>query len=217
MPHGSTRAGNVLHAARAYDALVWVLTLGREGRFRERLLDLARVAPGESVLDVGCGTGTLAVAARSRVGPVGEVCGIDPSPEMVARAQRKASRAGAAVPFRTASVDALPFPDATFDVVTGTLMLHHLDDGLRRRGIAEIARVLTPGGRFVAVDIGRGAGGRHRGLLHRIGSHGEFDLDDQTPLLEETGLSVVDRGEVGGPRVIGISDLRFVVAKAPAG
>lgn len=217
MPHGSSGASTVLHSARAYDALVWVLTLGKERRFRDRLLELARVAPGESVLDVGCGTGSLAIAAKHRVGPVGEVCGIDPSPEMVARARRKAARAGASVPFETGSVDSLPFPDATFDVVTGTLMLHHLDDDLRRRGLAEVARVLKPGGRFVAVDLGSTAGGRRRGVLHRCGAHADFDLDEQDPMLEGAGLTVVDRGEVGGPRVLGISDLRFVVAKAPAG
>ncbi|MBW3536128.1 MAG: prolyl oligopeptidase family serine peptidase [Gemmatimonadetes bacterium] len=86
--------GKVIHGALAYDVQAWVLTLGNESRFRERLVRLARLAPGELVLDVGCGTGALAIAAGKQVGSAGEVCGVDPSPEMVARARRKAAKAG---------------------------------------------------------------------------------------------------------------------------
>ena len=89
--------GLVMHStARYYDLLTWLLTLGRERAFRDRLVDLARLAPGESVLDAGCGTGTLAIAAKRRVGPSGAVHGIDASPEMIARARRKAAKAGGA-------------------------------------------------------------------------------------------------------------------------
>src|SRR5687767_4080403 len=81
--------GHVLHGATGYDLLIWVLTLGRERALREKMLRLARLAEGESVLDVGCGTGTLAIHAKQRVGQA-TVCGIDASPEMIERAQRKA-------------------------------------------------------------------------------------------------------------------------------
>ena len=67
--HGEATGGGVLHWARAYDLLVWVLTRGKERDFRQGLLALARLRPGESVLDVGCGTGTLAIAANALVGP----------------------------------------------------------------------------------------------------------------------------------------------------
>ena len=88
--------GRVMRSsARYYDLLVWLLTLGRERAFRERLIELARLRPGEWVLDVGCGTGTLAIAAKRRVGPAGNVHGIDASPEMiaaqVARRRKRAS------------------------------------------------------------------------------------------------------------------------------
>src|SRR5438094_282434 len=87
--------GLVLHGAAPYDLLVWLVTLGRERVFREKVLRLARLEPGESVLDVGCGTGTLAIAAKRHVGHTGTVYGIDASPEMIVRAGRKGGKAGA--------------------------------------------------------------------------------------------------------------------------
>jgi ubiquinone/menaquinone biosynthesis C-methylase UbiE len=74
----STR-GDVLHAAFRYDVLASILTVGREREFREKTLARAHLEPGESVLDVGCGTGTLAIAAKRCVGPGGKVCAIDAS------------------------------------------------------------------------------------------------------------------------------------------
>src|SRR5262245_28455544 len=118
--------GRVLHRAAWYDLTVWLMTFGRERKMRERWLDLARLAPGEAALDIGCGTGTLAIAAASRIAPGGAVHGIDPSPSMLARARAKARKAGAEVTFQEAAAEALPFPDARFDVVLSTVMLHHL-------------------------------------------------------------------------------------------
>jgi ubiquinone/menaquinone biosynthesis C-methylase UbiE len=87
-------AGLVLHRAAQYDLLLWLLTLGRERTFRERALGLARLSAGESVRDIGCGTGTLAIAAKQQVGQKGHVYGIDASPKMVTRAGKKARKAG---------------------------------------------------------------------------------------------------------------------------
>src|SRR5713226_3604734 len=109
--------GMVVHGAARYDLLVWLVTLGRERDFREKILRLARLEPGESVLDVGCGTGNLAIAARRHVGPTGTVYGIDASPEMIARAGKKSRKTGVEVVFKNALAEALPFPDAQFDAV----------------------------------------------------------------------------------------------------
>src|SRR5262245_4070202 len=112
--------GLVLHWAARYDLLVWLVTLGRERVFREKVLRLAHLETGQSVLDVGCGTGTLAIAAKRHVGPTGPVYGIDASPEMIARAGKKARKAGVEVLFKKELAEALPFPDAHFDAVLTT-------------------------------------------------------------------------------------------------
>ncbi|HYN80155.1 MAG TPA: methyltransferase domain-containing protein [Gemmatimonadaceae bacterium] len=194
--------------ARYYDLLAWLLTLGREPGFRARLADLARLEPGETVLDVGCGTGTLAIVAKRRVGAAGTVRGIDASPEMIDQARRKAMKAGIDVVFQTGIVEALPFPDAQFDVVLSTLMLHHLPGPVRQQCAREMRRVLKPGGRVLAVDFATPAGQR-KGLLARFHRHGHLALRDMTELLAESGVRVVESGSVG------VGDLHFALATAP--
>jgi ubiquinone/menaquinone biosynthesis C-methylase UbiE len=195
----------VLHSAFGYDVLAWLLLRGREGAFRERLVELGRIAPGESVLDVGCGTGSLAIVAKRRVGPVGTVQGIDASPEMIARARHKARKAGVDVTFMSAVVETLPFVDAQFDAVLSTLMLHHVPRHLREQCAREMRRVLKPGGRVLAVDFG-GTARNRKSLIGRFHRHGRVDVRDIVELLSEAGLDVVESGAVG------VLDLDFVLA-----
>src|SRR3974390_3469575 len=105
-PHAPV--GAVIHSAAAYDFFVWFMTLGREHELRQSMLRFARLRSGESVLDVGCGTGNIPIAAKQQVGPKGVVYGIDPSPEMLARAERKAHKGGAEIVFRNAAAQELP-------------------------------------------------------------------------------------------------------------
>jgi len=189
-------SGLVLHAPVFYDLAVRLMTLGPERAFRERILGLAHLKPGESVLDVGCGTGTLAIVARRHVGPAGDVTGIDASPEMLARAERKAKKAGAAVLFTRAAAQALPFRDTQFDAVFATVMFHHLPRKGRKECAEEMRRVMKPGGRVLVVDFAAPARRRSDLLHHFHRRHGHVDLDDIVATLEATGLTIVDRGPV---------------------
>ena len=199
--------GLVIHWAARYDLLAWLITRGRERAFRERLLDLAGVERGQSVLDIGCGTGTLAIAATAHVGPTGSVAGIDASPQMVARATRKAARARAPAIFQLAAAEQLPFPALRFDLVLSTLMFHHLPRKTRQQCASEIRRVLKPGGRVFVVDFGKPQS--RRGLLAHFHRHGHVAVDDVEVVLADAGLTTVRTGPVG------FRDLQFVVAQAP--
>jgi ubiquinone/menaquinone biosynthesis C-methylase UbiE len=145
--------GILIRWARTYDALNRLHFLGKENEFREWTIELAGIADGDSVLDVGCGTGNLTLVAKATAGPGGEVVGIDGAEQMIKEAERKATARKAGAYFQVGLIEDIPFPDHRFDVVLSSLMLHHLPKDLKRRGIAEIARVLKPGGRFIAVDV----------------------------------------------------------------
>ena len=188
--------GIILHSPRFYDFLAWLLLRGREGDFREKVLDLARPKAGESILDVGCGTGTLAIAAKRRVGPATSVQGIDASPEMISRAGAKARKAGLDILFRNESIETLSFPDGQFDLVLSTLMLHHLPRKLREQGVREMRRVLKPGGRLLVVDFG-GLEEQRGFLAHFHQRHGHVKPTEIITLLSGAGLNVIESGAMG--------------------
>jgi ubiquinone/menaquinone biosynthesis C-methylase UbiE len=174
--------GRTIRWARRYDLLVFLFTLGQAGRLRSRTADLAQLTQGEAVLDVGCGTGDLMLEVARRVGSSGLVAGIDAAPEMVARARQKAGRRHLAVDLRVEPAEKLSFADQTFDVVVSSLVFHHLPEALKREALAEIRRVLKPGGRLLLVDL---LGPTHAFLLH---SHLQTTLPDLLPLLAEAGF-----------------------------
>lgn len=96
--------GSLIRWASFYDGLVNLMTLGRAGRLRQMTVDHALLQPGGTVLDVGCGTGGVTIPAKLRVGESGRAAGIDPSPEMIAVARRKAKRAGIEICIETIRV-----------------------------------------------------------------------------------------------------------------
>jgi len=166
--------GLVLNMGWRYDLMEWVvdtcLLHGKLRELRERTADLANLRAGDHVLDVGCGTGSLALIAQSRVGPAGRVVGIDPGRDQVARARGKAAQRHVPAAFEVGAVERLPFDDKTFDVALSTIMLHHLPPDLRRQGLTEVARILKPAGRLVVADFRDPAGTKsapsHCGLRH---------------------------------------------------
>jgi ubiquinone/menaquinone biosynthesis C-methylase UbiE len=119
---------------------------------RHALLDQAGLRPGDRVLDLGCGTGSLAVLIK-RLHPSAEVVAIDPDPNALARARRKAARAGVQIRFDQGYADALGYPDGVFDRIFSSMMLHHLGDDERERSLRESRRVLRPGGRLELLDL----------------------------------------------------------------
>jgi ubiquinone/menaquinone biosynthesis C-methylase UbiE len=123
----------------------------RERTIKEELLDQANLGEGQRVLDLGAGTGTLAIMARRRA-PC-EVVGIDADPQILEIARRKADAAGVEVRFDEGTATALPYEDASFDRVLSTLFFHHLTSADKGRALGEIARVLQPGGELHLADF----------------------------------------------------------------
>lgn len=150
---GPETAGRTLHWAGEYDIFSRLMGMGANARNSRMVVELAGIRPGESVLDVACGTGNLTLTAKTYAGPGGRVHGIDASPEMIAVARKKAEQSGNAVVFDVGLAEKLAFPDAAFDVVISRLAMHHLPDDLKRAAFAEMLRVLKPGGRVLIADF----------------------------------------------------------------
>ncbi|WP_396448163.1 class I SAM-dependent methyltransferase [Actinomadura sp.] len=136
---------------RLYDP---VIALTRERLWRSMLAMHAAVRPGDVVVDVGCGTGSLALLLH-RVEPDARVIGVDPDPEMLAIARRKAG--AGAVEWRTATGDALAdvVAPGTVDTVVSSLVLHQCPVPMKRAILVAMLEALRPGGRLVIADFGR--------------------------------------------------------------
>lgn len=136
----------------AYDVVVAATT--RERTFKGALIDQAEIRPGHRVLDLGCGTGTLAVEMALR-SPHAVVTGVDGDAAILQRAWRKAAKLGARVHFDHVLADALPYADGTFHRVVSSLFFHHLVWPEKERAAREAFRVLAPGGELHVADWGR--------------------------------------------------------------
>jgi ubiquinone/menaquinone biosynthesis C-methylase UbiE len=161
------------------------------------------------VLDVGCGTGQLLLEVARRVGRAGRVAGVDPGIEQITRARAKAARRNVPIEFQIGVIEQLAFPDQTFDVVFSTIMMHHLPASLKRQGLAEIARVLKPGGRLVIADFKRKQ--ERTGQVVRFHAGGS-SMHDLAAIVSEAGFEHLEIEEMRPPRFSAFPGAGFVRA-----
>jgi ubiquinone/menaquinone biosynthesis C-methylase UbiE len=173
-----------------YDPLLWLL---RADASKRPLIDQAEIKPGFRVLDIGCGTGSLAVLIK-RMHPEADVVGIDPDPTALSVSERKARRARLTIKFDRGFSDHLPFPQASFDRVFSSFMFHHLAADEKSATLGEIRRVLKPGGSLHLLDFTRSHSAHsgtaeHGQLVHRRGAFAERIEGRMTSLMDEAGLA----------------------------
>jgi ubiquinone/menaquinone biosynthesis C-methylase UbiE len=194
-----------------YDLMTRALGMGKA---YDALVAQAGLADGLRVVEIGCGTGNVTVRAK-RAAPGADVVGTDPDPLALARAQRKA-RGLSGIRFERAYAQELPFADGEFDRALSSMMLHHLDEDVKKGALAELHRVLRPGGRLHIVDIG-GHTTAHHGLAARWmkdNPHAAGNLGDAIPrLLREVGFECE---ELDTRRHRPIGQLTFYRATRPA-
>ena len=197
MPTGASREKHYLPATGVhfllpiYDVLTkW---MGME-RPRLRMIELAGLREGESVLDVGCGTGTLAIAIK-KAAPGADVKGIDPDPAALVRGTKKAARAGAPIHFDRGFAGELPYPDSSFNHVFSSFMFHHLPTEEKERMVREVLRVLHPSGCFHLLDFN----GQGHGFLARI-AHSHQVMRENS---EERVLGLLNAARFNNAKVVG--------------
>jgi len=183
-----------------YDPIVKLF--GGDGA-RMALLDKATIQTGHRVLDIGCGTGAM-VTQIKRIHPDVDVVGLDPDPKALARARRKAERAAVTIQFDQGFSDELPYPDAYFDRVFSSFMLHHLQAEEKEETLREVRRVLKPGGSLHLLDFG-GPESRQNGFLARL-FHSSHSLKDNT---DSRIIGLMSQAGLANPKVVGRRALLF--------
>lgn len=140
----------VIHNPRIYEFLANTQFLGARRHIWAQLAATSGAAPGDRVLDIGCGTGYFAAHLAPLVLPGGSVAGIDPSPSMTAYADAHSPEHCS---FTVAGAEQLPFADSVFDLAVSSLAFHHIPHMLWPQSMVEIFRVLRPGGVLFLVDF----------------------------------------------------------------
>jgi ubiquinone/menaquinone biosynthesis C-methylase UbiE len=180
-----------------YDTLVGLMSLGQERKIRQATLELVEIQPADRILEVGCGTGSLTLAAKTKAGPQSQVFGIDVAPDMIDKARQKAAKAGLDVQFQLGRIEVIPYPDNQFDLVLSSLMLHHVPDPKdKQQGIAEVFRVLKPGGKVLIVDMEPPQNPHIKGLASLIVGREMLahNVREFIPLLEKAGFIDIETG-----------------------
>ena len=182
-----------------YDPLVKLMGGGSAHR---QLIDQAHLQPGQRILEIGCGTGTLTILVKT-LHPAVEIVGLDPDPKALDRARRKADRQQVSLRLDRGFSDELPYPDGSYDRVLSAFMFHHLKRDEKEQSLHEIRRVLRPGGSLHLLDF-RGAHDRSHGFLAHLFHRSEHVRDNSgdtiLALMRQAGLD--DRTEVAHQRTI---------------
>ena len=171
---------------------VFVRGTTRERAFKQKLLDQAGLAAEVDVLDVGSGTGTLAIWAKERE-PAMRIRGLDGDPAIIEQATRKAACAGIDIPFDEGLSYELPYEDSSFDRVLSSLFFHHLVLRDKERTIAEIGRVLRPGGELHVADWGE-----PRSPRQKVGAVAIRKFDGDEPTRDNLAGRLPELFEAGG-------------------
>jgi ubiquinone/menaquinone biosynthesis C-methylase UbiE len=189
----------------------FVKLLGAD-KIRRTLLDQAALQRGHRVLDIGCGTGTMAVLIK-QLYPTVEVVGLDPDPKALARARRKAQQTTVSVRFDQGFSDDLPYPDGSFDRVFSSFMFHHLPQDAREKTLCEVRRVLAPEGSLHLVDF---EPSDSQGLLARHFASDHLKENSESLLLRlmlRTGFTGPRRIR-GGAMLLGVLHFGYYEATA---
>jgi ubiquinone/menaquinone biosynthesis C-methylase UbiE len=184
-------------------------------RARRELLDQAALKSGQHVLDIGCGTGTLAILLKRRF-PRIEIIGLDPDPKALTRAKAKARRDGVFPQFELGFSDSLAYPAESFDHVFSSFMFHHLDSETKERTLREIRRVLRPGGQLHLLDF-VASEGRGGFLAHLFHSHAHMAENSDANILALLNKAELADARVAGRRktLFGLAPVAYYSATAP--
>jgi ubiquinone/menaquinone biosynthesis C-methylase UbiE len=197
-----------------YDTAI-ALTM-RERAFKRDLIGMAQPGAGHRVLDLGCGTGTLAILLKATV-PDADIVGLDLDPRILGIALAKAERAGVAVEWVEGSVVAPPFAEQSFDRILSSLVFHHLTDEEKEQALAAARRLLRPGGSLHIADFGKphnrytrfaAALFRHFDGAERTAANLEGVIPD---LLRQAGFAAVHES---APRTTALGTLTIVSGAA---
>jgi ubiquinone/menaquinone biosynthesis C-methylase UbiE len=198
---------------RFYDPVVALTT--REKIFRSKLLDLAEINDECSVLDIACGSGTMAVLIKTRY-PAASVTGIDGDPAILELAKSKARGAGVEIQFDEGMSYSMPYSSGSFDVVFSSLFFHHLRTTEKVRTLEEVLRILRPGGTFHICDWGRPSNLLMRGMFLMVRLLDGFEVTRDNAqgrlpqIIEQAGFAQVS---VTGKLSTSLGTLDFISAR----
>jgi ubiquinone/menaquinone biosynthesis C-methylase UbiE len=168
-----------------YDPFLWLLGADKA---KQPLIEQAEIKGRLRVLDIGCGTGSMAIFIK-RTHPEAEVVGIDPDPSALSVCKRKANRARLSIEFDRGFADHMPYPDASFERVFSSFMFHHLAANEKTATLNEIRRVLKPGGSLHLLDFVREHSVHSHGQsFHSRGTVAERIEGRMTSLMDEAGF-----------------------------